>query len=467
MDERSHLYAVDEGRPAPLMGIAGVDGESYDYYSQAFSGGPDSNPLLAGRAKFAIFNEMARSDPAVSSLLWMIGLPIRQAVWDLQPASSDGEDVLRRDALAWQFGIGIEEGRLDLTWDEQLAQMLLMLKHGSIFEEDVWGAPEEAMLDEGRTVFLRPLLRCAPRSPSSIVQIGSDNVEGVIRWIRQDLPGAQPIPGSKLSWFVLEREGQNWYGNSLLRPVFGAWRMKRALLISSAIAWDRWASGIPFVRHPDNTEAQKRAEQIGRDARTHERAYVAMATGPDWDFSIESTGAIADPTPLLSAYNSEIAIRGLQQFGLLGRQGASGSRALAETQARPAYQAIRAIAEALRTNLMRQRFRRWMDVNFGPQYPVPKLSYARLDPEPLSNLAQALANLSGAGFTFSDRDTQNDIRARMELPELPEEAQAALDAANATVAPMADSLPLEAIPGGPVGRLRREGDGLGLNQPTR
>jgi hypothetical protein len=77
---------------------------------------------------------------------------------------------------------------------------------------------------------------------------------------------------------VLEEEPGRWDGVSLLRAAWGPWELKKQLMISSGIAWDRWAAGIPVVRYPERWRrlSCEKAEEIGRSIRTHERAYVAF-----------------------------------------------------------------------------------------------------------------------------------------------------------------------------------------------
>ena len=95
--------------------------------------------------------------------------------------------------------------------------------------------------------------------------------------------------------------------------------MKKQLLISSAIAYDRWASGIPEVRYPVGSDAQTvaKAKNIARDVRVNERAYVTFEGQEEdgWSLNIRSgAGSIADPIPLLRHYDSQIMAAGLASF---------------------------------------------------------------------------------------------------------------------------------------------------------
>jgi hypothetical protein len=153
---------------------------------------------------------------------------------------------------------------------------------------------------------------------------------------------------------------------------------------------------------------------------------------------------------MLHLYDEQIAIRGIQQFSLLGRTD-SGSRAVADVQSQPYYEGLRALAGEIAQSKTKQAFRRFVDVNFGPQYDLPTLRFSKIARQPIADLATALANLSSAGFTFSDTDTQNDLRGLMELPELPDVVKTAIEPladAGLGVVPAPPSIPRAALPEG-------------------
>lgn len=433
--------------PLAPTGSSGVDGESYESYG--INSGYDFSASLSGRAKYAVFNEMRRSDPACRSLLWMFKLPARAAEWSVEDVGdgADPTDRLIADTIRRQFGLDGHDGRLDLSWDDSVAQALLMLDWGAMFEEMIWGDPEEYRDDEGASRFWRPLLRLAPRAPASIHEIISDTATGGIASIEQDLPGASRIPGSKLAWYVLEHEGDDWLGTSVLRACVGTWRLKRGHMVSAGIAFDRYAAGIPLIRYPPNDEkARDRAEKIGANMRVHERAWVALPGRPppegDWDVSILSgSSSIADPVPMLRHYDQQMAMSALQMMAGLGTTD-TGSRAVGETLSEPYYMAVEGIVDSVKDARRRQIWRRFIDVNFGAEYDVPKLKVAKIQGKSIQVLAAALANLSSAGFSFGDRETQDDVRSRLELPLSPDEA-ATVDALPASVGIVPVGSPIE------------------------
>lgn len=439
-------------------GVVGRDAASSDWLD-IFEGGPDVAPELSGRGKFPVYRAMRLTDPAVRSLSWMVKLPIRAAEWTVVPAEDDpaGEAAARAraDFAAWQFGLERHtgSGRLDLSWDDYLNQDLFYLDYGSMGGEIIWAADRgrvkvETWRDaDGDEHQIIPIARVAPRFPGTVAQIESDDQTGQITRIRQDvvgIPGDGWIPGDKVTWIANEREGSNWYGTSLFRSCYGAWKLKQKTLVSGAIGLDRWASPTPLVRHPPGPDAERRAEEIGRSVRSHERGWVTVEGPPppdgNWDVDlISATSGIPDPVGFLRHLDGQIAMSGLQQFSQLGTTD-RGSRAVGESLSDPFYLAVQAVAGQIAESRMRQVVRRLWDLNFGAQVPIPQITASKIQGKNIAVLARSLADLTSAGLTFTDEDTQNDVRDILDLRHLP-------DAAAQAVQNLPDGVGLMPTPG--------------------
>lgn len=415
----------------PPKGEAGADGDSW--LLDLVGGGPDVNPELTGRAKFLVYDEMRKTDASVKSMLMFLKLPIRAAVWGLNPKTKDDPiDMVIRDFVAQNLGLEGEEGWLDLSWDETLQQALTTLDFGVAFEEMVWGDVRTWYDADGDVHIVRPLARLAPRVQTSIYMVKMAG--GKITELRQNVPNSRPIPGDKLTHLVWEREGNRWDGVSVLRPAWGPWRLKKALMIAAGIGWDRFASGLPVVYHPDTPEGEEIAKTIGRNIRQHERGYVHIPKGAsvakeDADYVVEiMNGAqtLADPVPLLRFFSEQIAEAGMQQFTRQGL-GQTGARATAEVQSDPFFLAVESIAEYVRMARSRQVIRKLVEVNFGQEAAekrTPILTVSKIQARNVEVIAQAIYYLSQAGFKFTDRDANDDIRDMLGLPELQQDFEA-------------------------------------------
>lgn len=446
---------------------SGVDGDSW--YKDVYQGGWDENPELAGRMKYLVYEEM-RHDPAIRSALWMYKLPIRSATWSFEPPPEPTPmEELATEACRWQFGVEGFDGEMVQSWDQSLHQALLYLDWGSMGEEIVWGdmarfvpkrgKPEidpvtgvEIEAPEPEPLALRTIARLAPRAPATINDVDLDRATGQIKRVRQDVPDADWIPGEKLVWYALEREGASIFGTSMLRPMYGAWKLKKGLLVSSAIAWDRWASGIPIVRYPQGGGPIKeaRAEQLGAHLRVHERAYATLEGTKEMGWDVEMlTETVQDATPMLRYYDEQIAMAAQQMMKMLGGT-PYGSRAGAEVVADPYYLAAVAIAHEIANERRAQVVDRFVRVNFPGDVRPPQLNVSKIQAKNVAVLAQALADLSTAGFSFADRGTQNDVRDQLDFAHLPEPTANAIDGLPDDVGVEPPSLPR------PVG----EGEGI-------
>jgi hypothetical protein len=419
-------------------GVAGRDGDSSygDFMTTGIS--YDANPAFRSRARWMIYNEM-RTDPMIRSLLWLYKLPIRSAVWDVAPAGGGKDPVDRAvaEACRWQFGLGDFEGKLSVSWDEWLTQRLLCLDWGAVFEEIIWSAdldwwrdPTDA--DQQRPI--RTISRLGLRRPSSISKVEWDDSTGRIKSVEQDLPDTRPIPGDRIAHYAIERDGEfDWMGTSLLRSMYGPWRMKRPLMLSSAIAWDRWASGLPIVRYPSGggADKQQRAEKIGQNVRTHERAYVVFeGTEADgWDLKIE-TATVPDPTGLLHYYDQQMGTSVLSMFGSLG-QTETGSRAVGEVLIDPYFLAVSAVAKQIALDSTRDVFRPFVDVNFGTQVETPRATVRKLSHQSAASVVNAITLLSGAGFNVRDPKILNTLLEMLDLDKLPEGESAVAEGEDA------------------------------------
>lgn len=430
--------------------------------------------------RFMTFDQMTREDAAVKSSQWLVTQPCRSAEWALVPGK-DPTDRIIADALAWQFGLDDNVGLLDLSWREQLAQKLLCVRYGCMFEEIMVGQDIEIFYDaDGDPHPIRPFHRLAPRFPQSVKMpdgIRTDTATGLIGSFEQWIPGSRPIPGRKMAWYVMDREGTDWFGTSMLRPMYGAWKLKRAVMISAGIGWDRFAFGTPVIRYPKGGGflRKKEAEAIGRNWRTHERGYFVLEGRVEegWDIDIKGSGQMQDPSSLIHVYDEQIAAAAMQHFIVLGTT-QTGSRAVGDALSEPYYMFLNSIADDIATATMKHVFRKWIDMNFGPEFDVPKLNVSKIASRNIAVLAAAIAALADAGFSFDDPDTQNDVRDIMDIRQLPEETQQAIEqvsSGDGGVGISADGAPTQPglrqpLPGATDSSGRpmlsaREGEGLG------
>lgn len=416
----------------PPRGEAGAEGEQW--LDQMLGGGPDVNPELTGRAKHRVYEEMRKTDATVKSTLFMPTLTIRSATWGSEPADESPASRAINDLVGQQFGLNGELGWLSLSWPKLLEQGLSMLAFGACVEELVWGDVRAWKDADGDEHLIRPLQKVSLRRTATIDSV-TFRPDGSVNQVKQWLPGTRPIPGDKVSHMTFEREGHAWDGVSLLRPAWGAWSLKKFLVVHAGIGWDRFAMGFPVVYHPETPDGEEVAKEIGRSIRAHQRAYARFPVPPggtkedsEWALDIlNGAGTLADPVSLLRWCSEQIAECGLQHFARQGL-GQTGARATAETQADPFYLACQAIADDLRHERMRQVIRRFVLVNFGADAAdrhCPRLSVSKIQPRNVETTSRAISLLAAAGFQLTDRGTQDDVRDLLGFGRLPNDLDAA------------------------------------------
>jgi hypothetical protein len=411
----------------PPKGEYGSDGDSVsEKFVESLA---DVNDALTGYQKFDAFDEMVHTDSTANAVVWVPQLAIRSAQWRLDPASEDGDDRLVADALAWNFGLNDRDGYAAQSWPQSIDQAALCLRYGAFFEEKVWDDVTTWVDDEGGEHPIRPIQRLAPRKPRTIREVEWE--KGRVSKITQNLMNVSPIPGHKLCHYQLKPEPGRWDGVSLLRAAWGPWTLKRELMIAAGIAWDRWAAGIPKVRYPKNggQAALEKAEELGRAVRNHEHGYATFegappdtANGGDgWDMEIMGgAGVLPDPTPLMIRYELAILGAGLMTWMALGTSSQTGARATAQVQDEPFYLFLEAFAGDIAEERSRQVFRQWVDVNFGRQYELPRLTVSKIQSEDVEKLARVVSELKLAGWDFGYPEVQNYVLALAHLPAPPE-----------------------------------------------
>lgn len=409
----------------------GVVGSDHESMSLTWGWTNDPNPLFRSRYRYDIYNEMRSSDPSVRAAILMRKLPARAAKWRVDPYSDDPIDKLVADACAWQLGIGEwEDGPLVDSWAEVQAQASLKIDYGSMFEEMIWGKQAFTFRDaDNDEHLLLGVQRLAPRAPRTVQKIETDPQTGQISTFEQWLPNSRPIPPEKLIAHAVDREDGQWWGTSLLRSMYGPWKFKRELMIAAGIGWDRFAAGIPVVRHPDGTANENQAKRIGRSIRSHERSYVTLNSDTGWGVDLlNGSGTLVDPVPLLRYYSEQIADAALEFFTNLASS-QTGSRAVGDVLIDPFFESVQGEAEETASTYRSRLLRAFVTVNFGERVPTPRLVPGRIGSRDIAVLCQAMYDASQAGLDFKDTETQDAVREIMGLPNLPDDYEPPAEAA--------------------------------------
>lgn len=365
------------------------------------------NPQLQGIEGIKIFDEMRKSDGTVAAAIRAITLPIRRAEWFINPASDDPAHVEQAN-----FAEHALFDWLDLTWDDILRQALNMVPLGVMVFEKVYGTKEH----DGKTYVT--LEKLAPRMPKSILMWELANGTFGIQQIRQDGILAQ-IPGSKLLIFVNEREGDNWWGVSMLRAAYKHWYYKNNFYKIDALAYERQGMGIPVINMPQGytEDDEKKATKAMQNLRANEAAYLVLP--PDYKAEFMNMGAhtTRDPEKSIDHHNKEILQSVLAQFLELG-QGSSnhGSRALSQDHSDLFLKALEATANTIIDEFNKNLLPELIDLNFDNVDLYPVLDYSGIMKADAQAIGTAYAQLVTAGGITPTTDDEQYLRTVLGLP---------------------------------------------------
>ena len=368
------------------------------------------NTKLQATDGIEIYDEMRKSDGTVKAAILATSLPIRRANWFIQPATDDEKDKEIADFI----NTALFES-MTITWADLLRQALLMLPFGVMVFEKVFIMGE---VNGKQMIMWR---KFAPRMPKSINSWKTeDNKDGITQFTT--VGGSVSIPMEKLLVFVNEKEGDNWWGTSMLRAAYKHWNYKNKFYKISSVSFERQGLGVPRAIMPDGYTPQDEAAAatILKNIRVHHKAYIIQPPGYDIEFMDMKGNTVRNPEKDIAHHNREIVKSVLAQFLELGA-GQSGSRALSTDQTDLFLQSLEAVAKTIADVFNKYAIPQLVDFNFDNVKKYPKLSYNGISRVDVEKLSTAYQRLSQTGALVPAENDEQFFRALMGLPEQDEE----------------------------------------------
>jgi hypothetical protein len=344
----------------------------------------ETTPELVWPLSVQVFDRMRHQDAQVSSVLRAVTSPIIRTGWRLDGRGCRPEVTM---AVASSLGLPIADadpeddftsqlrGRDRFSWQDHLRLALLMLPFGHMFFEQVY------RIDDAGLYRLRKL---GPRLPQSISKInvardgGLVSIEQYSTGTGQMGPGVMPgstgvvLPVSRLVAYVLEREGGNWQGQSLLRSAYKNWILKDRALRTWSTSIDRNGIGIPIYESAEGEKDLSAGTDMAKAVRAGDNAGGAIPNGAKLSL-VGVTGALPDIDKFVRYHDEQIARSALGHFLNLGTQ--TGSWALGSTFADFFTLSLQAVAEMVRDTANAHIVEDLVDLNFGPTEPAPQIVF--------------------------------------------------------------------------------------------
>jgi hypothetical protein len=381
-----------------------------------------------GAQRVATVNRM-RVDAQVDSLCNSVVMPVMRMEWMLNPNGASDEVVQQ---ISTDLGIPIKgnndpspRSRRRFKHRDHLEHALLAMWYGHMFFEQVPDTENFDLATDGWR-----LRKLAPRMPGSIdrIHISKDGgLAGITQYgyrpaatRTQGLSflgsGSPQIPVTALSAYVWKREGANWYGRSMLRPLYRDWLLKDRALRVDSMKNERFGIGIPTATAPPGGDPNEYAK-LAQSIRASEHGGVGLEHGAT--VGIEGIrGTLPDVMASIRYYDESMARSFMAMVVQLG-QTQTGSRALGETFADFFQMLVEAVANWYRDTTNEHVINDMVDWNWSEDEQAPLLEWSYPQGEQTLAIAE-LVSMVSSGVIVMDTETERAVRQRTRLPELAE-----------------------------------------------
>ena len=373
--------------------------------SASFDGKSETNAALRGNIGVLKYDKMRRQDPTIKSILSVITSPLKGAQWTIRSQAKEDDEKSREIAnlcyaYFWE--------RADVLFNEFLSSALTMLPFGFALFEKVWTTVEI----NGK---LLQVLDLQFRPQVTIADIDVQN-----RVVSQKTPnGLVDISFDDLMFIVYDKEGNDYWGNSILRPCYHAYEMKKEQYEYWSIAGARQATGFLWAKIPSNvskdSDEYNDLVKGGRDIADNRSQILITPESYSIDYKTPSVNADFYKTTI---QNLDIDIRNaaLANFIGLGSVG-TGSYSVGEVQYKLFMQAESAIANQIEQIFTSEVLRPITLVNFGEQEFYPELVCQDLDRDSVTQKLQIAQQFMALGIIKPTEKDEADLRYKLGLGE--------------------------------------------------
>lgn len=422
-------------------------------------------PQLLGRQAVRTYREMSDNSPTVGAVLFAIMQTMRQVEWRVQPP-----DNAPKNMEMVEF---VESCKDDMshTWNDFTAEQLSMLPYGFAPHELVYkrrlgrkpGARAGVKLasskyDDGRIGWRKIPLR----GQDTVIKWFFDpdgNITGMTQqpW----MGGLIDIPIEKMLLFRPRAHKNNPEGNSILRTAYRPWYFTKRLEDQEAIMFERF-SGLPVVTVPNMLLEQAAAKDpnamamveayktIGRNVRIDDQMCVLLPSdtfpNPDGTWSAQKMYNVEFAAPQsgrssvsadvsITRYKLDIMTSVLADFLTLGHS-SRGTQSLATTKVDLFFQATEGWVGSNAEVMNRYALPRLWSLNGFDEKTQPTFQPDMPQRTDMDVLSNSVLRLSQAGMAlFPDPDVDSYLRDAMGLPDLSDDAAAALLAQQISTLP--------------------------------
>ena len=395
------------------------------------------------------YREMIDTDPIVGALIYSMKVLIRNVKWTVKP-NKRGDAAAKKNATFLQEVID----DMHIPWGETITEISSFLEYGFSLHEICYKRRLGAKSDPVKTSMYKDgkigWSKLAIRSQESCVEgRWFFDEHGEITAVYQLAPPDYAyviIPRSKFLLFRTTMSKNNPEGRSLLRSAYRPFYMKRNIENIEAIGIERDLAGLPVMycpaeylmpsATPEQKQLANELKKIVTNIRVDDQMGLVMPMqytengDPRFKLELLSTGGKRsfDTTAIITRYATEIAMSVLGDFVMLGNTG-RGTQALAREKANMFMTAIETWLQVIADIFNNDAIPRLFAAN-GITDDLPKLVPGEVSKYTINDFVNNIRNLAVAGMPlFPNKDLENLIREKMDLPVL-QEGEKAMDGSS-------------------------------------
>lgn len=413
---------------------AGEIGRTGTVNTDGWIHGTETNPNLRWPKSLEVFENMRKTEITVRAMIAYITAALIASEWAPQACSEDELDQEVAD-----FSLAAMR-HLEGGWTGFMRRLTSYLPMGFYVGEKCWELRTVEYGDgKSREAFI--ITKVADRLQRTIYKWHDNNGRGPLTEIEQYLAdalddGTVRIPRDKCILIVNEQEGNDYFGNSILRSAYGAFVNKRRLESIEAIGIER-SVGVIVAYTPDNAtdpvldEVEDQLQKLHQAENMYliapgKKQQSGALDGNGWLFEtldVKGDAGTAKAHEAIQRYTTEIAQNVLAEFMRLGHN-ETGARATAGTQKNPYVDAVKTVAKHIGDVLKDEYLAPIVRLNFGEGVDVPELDAVGLEKVDVAEFSAAFSQLvSASGLTITDKD-ESYLRSMLGLPEIdPEERE--------------------------------------------
>jgi len=267
------------------------------------------------------------NDAQIAAQLRANILPLWSAVqWRPEGGTPEMRDLIDQNLLRK----GDPRFWCETAWIQRILEKLMCLHYGFSLHGKTWDVVDGYRIFR-RLTYLHPKSLGGPLGPWEWSKDGSRLVAIHRKYKRPDNTPItdERIPIEDIDAAVWWQTGENWQGQSLIRPMVRNWVNKDLASKIGMIALMNGGVGIPMgTLGPGDGPAQGiTLKTQAKDLRggSKERQFLMLANGQKMEF-LTTNGTIVDARPMIAEQNMDIAAAGATNF-MQSNQTQSGSRA--------------------------------------------------------------------------------------------------------------------------------------------